>query len=132
MNFVDWCKARGCTAYPTQPRLLAEFVSENANLGIDWAMRAIEETVTFNLELGLANPAATPAVIAALDKVELIERPRSWPKEQWPHFRLLPHATKKYVVARELDRDREIRRMQNSNAALKKELEKTVGKANAE
>ena len=126
MNFVDWCKARGAAAYPTQPRLLAEFVTGNASMGADWAESVVNDVVALNLQVGLANPAATPAVIGALTSIRSIEPPRSWPREQWAHFHALPLTTQRYVLRREAERDKEVRKLQNEVANLKRQGNKEV------
>lgn len=130
MNFVEWCRMRGVPAYPTQPRLLAQFIENNAKLGPDWAECVVNEIVAANLEVGLANPAATPAVIGALSALRAIDPPRSWPKDQWPHFAVLPLPTQRYLVERDTEVSKEVRRLQNQVADLKRKMrEKEDGKA---
>jgi hypothetical protein len=74
-------------------------------------------------QCGLANPMQTRAARFALEQVLKIEPPRSWPKEEKAMFAHLPVQIRHIITARENDRERALRRAQNSYADAKRRLQ---------
>ena len=65
-------------------------------------------------------------------KAEPIEPPRSWTKEAKEQWSKLPRETQEYLASREGDRDREVRRVQNEAAEIRKAAEAARQAAEAE
>ncbi len=105
---------------PARPAVLAGFVVElSAIMPSAELIQAVADIADWHLLFGLANPAATPIVLAALNEIATIEPPRSWPKEQKRRFRALPHDLQIYIAKREKERDLAVRRAQNAAAGNK-------------
>jgi hypothetical protein len=119
--FAAWCEMMNVRSCPARPAVLACFIVEvAAAISPAELVRAVAQIADWHLSFGLANPAATPVVLAALDEIAAVEPPRSWPTTQKHRFRVLPHDLQVYVAEREKERDRVLRRAQNTAAAKRK------------
>lgn len=113
--FAAWCEMMNVRSCPARPAVLAGFIVDlSATLPSADLVKAAADIADWHLLFGLANPSATPIVIAALDEIAKVEPPRSWPKEQRHRFRALPHDLQVYIARREKERDRVVRRAQNA------------------
>jgi hypothetical protein len=72
--------------------------------------------------IGAADPCTSILVCTELAKISGIAAPRSWPQEDHAAFYKMPLALQRLVLKRENDRNRALRRLQNADAAIKKEL----------
>jgi hypothetical protein len=68
----------------------------------------------------LPNPCATHAARAALESVTNFDPPRSWRAEEKEAFLTLPAEIKAVVSRREQQREKELRRLQNELAEMKR------------
>ncbi len=95
-------------------------------------VQAAADIADWHLLFGLANPAATPIVLAALNEIATVEPPRSWPKEQTSIASARCHticrSTSRSV---EKERDRALRRAQNEAAGGKRKRTAAVAEAAA-
>src|SRR5262249_35052903 len=72
---------------------------------------------------GLASPVATDACRAALETLmPQHDRPRSWRKDAFESFATLPIEVRAELVRRDHEREKEVRRLQNELATLRKRL----------
>jgi hypothetical protein len=121
--FACWCEMMNVRSCPTRPAVLACFIVKmSATIPAAELLRAVTDIADWNLSFGLANPAATPTVLAALNEIVTVEPPRSWPTEQKMRFRALPHDLQSYIAEREKDRDLVVRRAQNAAADARRKL----------
>jgi hypothetical protein len=119
--FAAWCEMMNVRSCPARPAVLAGFIVDlSATMPSADLIKAAADIADWHLLFGLANPAATPIVLAALDEIAKVEPPRSWPKEQKHRFRALPHDLQVYVAKREKERDLALRRAQNTAAGSKR------------
>lgn len=126
-TFAAWCEMMNVRSCPARPAVLACFVVEMAAaIPAGGLVRAVAKIADWHLSFGLANPAATPVVLAALDQIAALEPPRSWPTAQKHRFRALPHDLQVYIAEREKERDRVLRRAQNMAAAKRKRVHATA------
>ncbi|MEH2508936.1 hypothetical protein V1291_000290 [Nitrobacteraceae bacterium AZCC 1564] len=119
--FAAWCEMMNVRSCPARPAVLAGFIVDlSASMPAADLVQAAADIADWHLLFGLANPAATPIVLAALDEIATVEPPRSWPKEQKHRFRALPHDLQVYIAKREKERDLALRRAQNTAAGSKR------------
>jgi hypothetical protein len=139
--FAAWCEMMNVRSCPARPAVLAGFIVElSRTIPATDLIKAAADIADWHVLFGLANPAATPIVHAALDDIATVEPPRSWPKEQKNRFRALPHDLQVYIAKREKERDRVLRRAQNAvardrqkhTAAGETAADKTVSTASTE
>lgn len=71
-----------------------------------------------------APPAKARAVQDAFDRAYPVAPPRSWSKEEWPLFAMLPWGVKQIIVRREAERDRALKITQNETANLRNKLKR--------
>lgn len=118
--FAAWCEMMNVRSCPARPAVLAGFIVEMSSaIPATDLIKAAADIADWHLLFGLANPAATPIVLAALNEIATVEPPRSWPKEQKHRFRALPHDLQVYIAKREKERDRVLRHAQNATARSK-------------
>src|SRR5204863_782264 len=89
-RFTDWCARAGVRCCPATPACVAQFVLDRAAHGVDAIGHAVAAIAAMHLQLGLANPVATPVVGAALARVGKLDPPRAWPKWLKARFAELP------------------------------------------
>lgn len=121
-DFFAWCATSGVRACPAQPATIAQFILEHAALGMDELSAIAGAVAGVHQRLGLANPAATWMVDAALMRVGRVVPPRSWPDKQKARFVELPADLRDYVLQHERQREKALRRAQNEAAALRQRL----------
>ena len=119
--FSAWCEMMNVRSCPARPAVLAGFVVDlSAIMPSADLIKAVADIADWHLLYGLANPAATPIVLAALNEIATIEPPRSWPKKEKHRFRALPHDLQVYIAKREKERDLVVRRAQNAATGSKR------------
>jgi hypothetical protein len=119
-RFMKFCEELGVPWRPASPAVLAKFVLQHTKTG-----RLIEEIRSISAahsSSNLPDPAATYWVSKALCRLMKIEPPRSWPKAEQAVFLSLPADLQQYLIPREAERDRTVRRAQNEAAELRKQL----------
>lgn len=120
-RFAEWChqifKVPSC---PAKPATVAAWILEDKGPGYFYlgTLSAIEAVHDY---YGFANPCATAAVRAALEKTLEIKPPRSWTKEEKISFAQLPADIRAAIERRESDRETHLRNRQNELAAAIKE-----------
>ena len=120
--FVKWCELNGLSPCPAAPADVARFVSDCASLGMERLWPAIQEISRLHASIGLADPTLGGAVAAAISGVARVSPPRSWPADYQRQFKSLPYDLQVYVSARELQRERALRRAQNEAVMAKRRL----------
>ncbi|WP_424631339.1 hypothetical protein [Bradyrhizobium sp. SYSU BS000235] len=119
--FAAWCEMMNVRSCPARPAVLAAFVVDlSASMPAADLMKAVMDIADWHLLYGLANPAATPIVLAALNEIAAVEAPRSWPKKEKHRFHALPHDLQVYIAKREKERDLVLRRAQNAAAGSRR------------
>jgi len=117
-----WCDQRGIASLPAVPASIAVYILHHASLG-DRLEAVIESISAVHQADGKADPTLSPIVIAALfPKGAPIEPPRSWGKTHRVMWPILPRAIQDYIVKRQDDHDKEIRRLQQEYATLRRDL----------
>lgn len=116
--FKAWCEERQITPFPARPAAVAFFILENAALGIEALLRIIKSISL--VHSSVADPTASGAVPAALNKIAPIPAPHSWPKAEKERFRDLPYDLQKYWYGRDTDVNRVIRRAQSEAGQLRR------------
>jgi hypothetical protein len=111
--YAQWCADRSIEPHPVAPETLARFVHDNSSVGIERMSQAVADIAREDMRRGNSNPAATIAVIGALQNIKAIAPPRSWPKDKWMMFAALPYDLQTYLVERDAEVTREMRRAQN-------------------
>jgi hypothetical protein len=118
--FKSWCEQRQITPYPARPAAVAAFILENAALGIDELLRIVKSISVVHERV--ADPTASGAVPAALNKIAPIQPPRSWPKAKKVRFLSLPWDLQAFFAKHEERREKEIHRAHGDAAEARKKL----------
>jgi hypothetical protein len=87
--FKAWCEQRDITPYPARPASIAFFILENTAMGIAELLRIVKSISLVHETV--ADPTASGAVPAALNKIAPIVAPRSWPNGEKARFQQLPY-----------------------------------------
>jgi hypothetical protein len=91
--------------------MVASWLGTLAHQDVDAACSAIARVCD---SISVANPIETAAVRTMLSRrLDAIEAPRSWSKEDQLHFATLPRETQVILTRRENERDAGLRRLQN-------------------
>jgi hypothetical protein len=120
MMFENWCALKGLQPVPANPKDVARFIADCATLGIEKLWPVIAGIS--KAHEGLADPTLGNPVAAAINKIAMIDPPRSWPVDRRAQFQALPYDLQIYVVEREKQRDKAVRRCQNETADLRNKL----------
>jgi hypothetical protein len=119
--FERYCYQRRLAPVPAPPATVVAFVRDNAGLPIEQLWEAVQQITQSHLEIGLADPVAGPAT-EEISLLANIDPPNSWPKAEKERFKALPYDLQLYMVEREMQRDREVRRIQNDLAKTRQQL----------
>jgi|KBSMisStandDraft_5_1062788.scaffolds.fasta_scaffold385001_2 hypothetical protein len=120
--FTKWCELNGVPPCPAAPADVARFVSDCAALGIERLWPAVQDISRLHASIGLADPTLGGAAAAAVGDLGGIEPPRSWPDDRKLRFKSLPYDLQAYVAAREVQREKALRRAQNEAAIARRKL----------
>src|SRR5262249_60739317 len=82
---------------------------------------SLEAIAALHESVAVGNPCAT-AIVRTVTGGSTIEAPRSWSKDSKVAFAELPVEIQAVIAKREHERERELRRMQNELADLKKRI----------
>jgi hypothetical protein len=128
--FLTWCEQQRVRSLPARPTSVAAFAQAQMDRGvpkekISATLSAIE---ALHNAAAVGNPIATP-VVGTITAASTIEPPRSWNKEEKLLFTGLPVEIQRVVARREQDRERELRRAQNSLAEERKRLKADAAEA---
>jgi hypothetical protein len=118
--FKTWCEARDIAPYPARPAAVAFFIIENGALGVDELSRIVKSISL--VHENVADPTATGAVPAALNRVAPIEPPRSWPKDFKVRFQTLPYEIQMYLAPHEREREKVVSKALSDASRARKEL----------
>jgi hypothetical protein len=126
--FINWCETKRVRALPARPTTIAAYLQSQKDLGVQphETLLAIEALHFF---AGMASPVATP-VVRAVTEGPPVEAPRSWTKVEKEEFTLLPRHTQVVLQRRDQDREKALRRTQNSLAEERKRLSETAAETN--
>jgi hypothetical protein len=117
-QFADWCKERGVRPLPAAPATIAAFVRDLRPEEIPAVLADIE---ALHSNANLANPIATTPVRAVLQEILKLDPPR-WNKPEQLLWAALPPEVRGVISRRDKQTSTLIRRLQNENADLKKQL----------
>jgi hypothetical protein len=124
-TFERWCEKKATTALPASPAAIALFVLEHQGFGFEAVLGQLADISGAHCDAGLADPTTSYPVTAALDRISQLSPPASWPKTEKSQWLQLPYTLKTYLVKRDKDTTREIRRAQNEAAELRKKHAQT-------
>ena len=117
-----WTASKQVRKCPAKSHVVAKFVIEQSELGASpqIILALVDAIAQLHLYHELSNPTVTPWVHHALNMVVRTDPPRSWPREDRVLFATLDPAIRRIIADRERDRDRELRRLQNAAAEVRK------------
>ena len=120
--FVQWTTKTNARYCPAKPLTVAAYVLEQSATGAstEKLLQSLDAIGRLHDLHNLASPVGTHAVRAALESVTGFEPPRSWKAEEKELFVTLPAEIKAVVSRREQQREKELRRLQNELAQLKR------------
>lgn len=120
--FVQWTTKTNSRYCPAKPLTVAAYVLEQSATGAstEKLLQSLDAIGRLHDRHNLANPCATWAARAALESVTGFAPPRSWKAEEKEAFLTLPAEIKAVVSRREQQREKELRRLQNELAQLKR------------
>jgi hypothetical protein len=121
--FVQWTTKTNARYCPAKPLTVAAYVLEQSATGAstEKLLQQLDAIGRMHDRHNLPNPCATHAARQALESVTNIEPPRSWKAEEKELFLTLPADIKAVVSRREQQREKELRRLQNELAAMKRQ-----------
>lgn len=122
MMFERWCLINNHQPFGASPAIVTKFVNDIAPMGIAAVWEAVQEVARMHYTHGLSSPCDGGPVAAAINELAGIAPPRSWPRDEQIRFKSLPYDMQLIISKREADRDKEIRRLQQEFAALRKGL----------
>lgn len=114
--FANWCMLKGIAPLPAPPAAVAAFIADCTLLGAECVWQSLQEVSRAHVDHGYADPTLGGPAALAMNALSSIEPPRSWAKEERHLFYALPFDLQKYIVEREAQRDRAVRRAQNAAA----------------
>jgi hypothetical protein len=121
--FARWAEEQRVPCCPARPATVGAFFRFQADHKISAAkiLDTASSIEALHDAAGVANPVATTLVRTVLESVTDIKPPRSWTKDEKFSFALLPVDIRAAIERRENDRDKELRRLQNQTAELKRQ-----------
>jgi hypothetical protein len=116
--FVKWTTEHNVRYAPAKPFVCAAFIIDQAATGATTSqlLRRVSAISALHDRHNLADPVATTAARYALEQAIPTEAPRSWNKTEKQAFVGLPPEIKAAIARREKEREKELRRLQNSTA----------------
>jgi hypothetical protein len=119
--FAKWAALNGVQALPASPAAIGKFVDDIAALGIEKVWDQVQQIVREHYVRNMPDPCTgmTPST-EAINRISGMKPPRSWRADAKSEFMWLPYPVQFEINRREIDRDREVRRLQNEVAELKK------------
>lgn len=115
--FDEWRRLRGVKE--VTPGNIAAFIRDIGHAGIGEVWDQVQAIARQHYMRGLADPTLTEPVAVELNRISKIQPPR-WPKDHWLAFMMLPLELQRWLVENEDKRTREVRRLQNELAELKR------------
>ena len=125
LRFVTYCERWGVRNLPAKPQTVSGFLLDN-NLSHEQALEALSIIAAMHDRHGLASPAHTTIVRAALELALQggpdDKPPRSWKKEEQIHWLQLPAEVRYAISRRERDRDKALMRWRDELGKAQTEL----------
>jgi hypothetical protein len=119
--FEKWCASRGEQPIPASPTIIARFIHELQDMGIEHVFEEVEAIGRSHWIIGLPDPTCGPGLVTQeINRISKVTPPRSWRAEARDAFMSLPWPVQVEIGKREAERDREVRRLQNEVAELKR------------
>jgi hypothetical protein len=119
--FEQWCGRQGIQPFLATPYHVMNFIRAIVPHGETVAWRELQGISHAYASVGLSDPCLSPLTIAEFDKHFPTPCPRGWNAKEQEAFSRMPPDIKKIVVARRALDVRELRRIQNELAQVKKE-----------
>jgi hypothetical protein len=120
--FRSWSEKKGFTHLPASTSACAMFVLEHQGFGLEAVLQHLRGISAVHTNAGLADPTSSFPVSAALNEISKLAPPASWPKAEKAQWLQLPWTLQAYLVRRDKEQTREIRRAQNEAAELRRQL----------
>ena len=121
--FTDFCKEHGVRPFPAAPGTVAAFIRSLAHWATNDIMDVLSDIEALHSNNNLANPIATIPVRLILTEILKLDPPR-WNKSEQLLWAALPPEVQAVISKRDKQTSTLIRRLQNENAELKKQLSK--------
>jgi hypothetical protein len=129
--FANWCALKGEQALPASPAAIGKFIDDIAALGIEKVWDQVQQIRREHYVRELGDPTLGPGPVAdAINRISKVVAPRSWRAEARAEFMSLPWPVQVEISKRETERDREVRRLQNESADIRRELERLIKENN--
>ncbi len=119
LHFATWCDNLGIPALPASPATVGLFIWQRPADHLADTLAIVGAVSRAHQARGLADPTLGYAVTSIVNHLASIDPPRSWPKAEHQTFKSLPIELQRFLVKREKERDREVRRVQNDAARNK-------------
>jgi hypothetical protein len=125
--FIQWTEAQRVRPLPAKPCTVAAFAQWQRDLGVprEKINATLAAISALHIAASVGDPVATPTV-RMITAASTIEAPRSWDKDAKHRFAELPVELQRVVAARERDRERELRRAQNTAAEAAAEVRRLL------
>src|SRR5262249_27067618 len=122
--WLAWTTERTVRHAPAKSYCVAQFVLDQSATGAttESILRQVNAISALHQKFGLADPTATSATRWALEtSFNFGPAPRSWTRPEQEIFVTLPVEVRAAISRREHQREKEVRRLQNSIADLKRQ-----------
>jgi hypothetical protein len=130
-NFIAWCADNGVRHCPAKPATVAAYLMENRTQH-DLLLDTLAAISRLHDKFNLPNPCATATVRTVLELSTDNTPPRSWRQDEQQLWAFLPVEIRHIISRRELNRDKEVRRVQGELGNVNQELITLKKRLNAE
>jgi hypothetical protein len=127
-RFIRFCEDQSLPWRPAAPAVVAAFVLGHSKLGN--CLEEIRSISAAHCSQDIPDPTPCRQVAEALLRLSDIKPPRSWPAAERTIFMQLPRDLQAYLIPREAERDKIIRRAQNEAAEARKAIQKPTEATN--
>jgi hypothetical protein len=132
-NFVQWCADNNVRSCPAKPATVASWIWENRlSMPHDQLLETLSAIGNLHDKFNLANPCTTRLVRDVLELSIENTPPKSWRRDEQELWAFLPAEIRFIITRRELNRDKEVRRVQGELGRVNGELDTLRKTLNAE
>lgn len=121
-RFSAWCEQKSARALPAKPWVVATYILETAGMGVpsDQVLAVLKSGQLVHDKNNLNSPVYTTPALKALDAIVKVEPPRSFSQDEKADWHLVPPTIRDAISRVDQARNKELRRLQNETAELKK------------